>query len=297
MNPGCAPAKVNLWLHVGRRRRDGYHDLASLIVFALDAQDEVTAAPSDGLTLEVAGPEADMLTASLPAGGENLVLKAARALADAAGKRQRGARLTLYKTLPVASGVGGGSADAAAALRVLNTLWELDWPVERLARVGEAVGADVPVCVWSLPAAVEGKGERVDILSVWPELNAVLVNPRTAVVTREAFACYDAGHAGKPRNLPLPLGMADPQAAAAFIAEGANDLQPAVLALAPAIADVLAALQGAPGCMLARMSGSGATCFGLYDGPESAAQAAALLSQAHPEWWVRATRLGGCEGG
>lgn len=292
MNSGVAPAKINLWLHVGKRRKDGYHDIASLIVFALDAVDNVSAVPSDTLTLEISGPEAG----GLSAGPDNLVLKAAEALARAARKHRSGARIALRKTLPIASGIGGGSADAAATLRVLNRVWELDWPLERLARVGEEVGADVPVCVWSLPAAVEGKGERVDLLGAWPELCAVLVNPRTAVLTSEAFERYDA--AGEaPRALDVPLGIADAEAAVDFILQGRNDLQDAALALAPSVKDVLAALEAQEGCMLARMSGSGATCFGLFDTPECAAQAGARLSQTQPDWWVRVTRLGGCEDG
>lgn len=290
MNPGFAPAKVNLWLHVGRRRKDGYHEVASLIGFALDAGDTLTAEPADELTLEVMGPEAPALH-----GADNLVLKAARALAKAADKRRAGARLRLDKQLPVASGLGGGSADAAAALRLLNEVWDLGWPLDRLERVGAEIGADVPVCVWSRPAAVEGMGERVDILSAWPELNAVLVNPRVPLATKDVFARFESGGHDRPLSMRLPLGMTHAEQAITLVRRGANELEPPARELAPAVGEVLEALEAEGSCLLARMSGSGASCFGLYESAQAAARAAARLSLAQPGWWVTATRLGGCE--
>ncbi len=290
MSPGCAPAKVNLWLHVGKRRKDGYHEVGSLIAFALDATDELTAEPADALTLKVAGPE----SAGLSGEADNLILKAARALAREAGKRDPGAALTLHKSLPVASGIGGGSADAAAAMRLLNEMWELDWPLPRLAKIAEEIGADAPVCVWSRPAAVEGKGERVELLGAWPELHAVLINPRQPVSTKDVFDRHDSAGGKSANRVRLPLGVAHAAEAITLVRQGGNDLEPAAMAIAPVIADVLAALRAEPDCALARMSGSGASCFGLYDGPQAAARAAARISKAEPGWWVMATRLGGC---
>lgn len=290
MNPGFAPAKVNLWLHVGRRRKDGYHEVASLIGFALDAGDILTAEPADELTLDVTGPEALALQDA-----DNLVLKAARALARAADEPRPGARLCLEKRLPVASGLGGGSADAAAALRLLNRLWDLDWPLDRLERVAAEIGADVPVCVWSRPAAVEGIGERVDILSAWPELHAVLVNPRVPLATAEVFARFDSGGHDRPLSMRLPLGITHQEEALALIRRGANELEPPARELAPVVGDVLQTFENEGNCLLFRMSGSGASCFGLYESAQDASQAAARISLARPDWWVMPTRLAGCE--
>ncbi len=301
MNPGFAPAKINLWLHTGRRRPDGYHELSSLIVFARDTGDEVSAravdpAQSGALTLDVTGPQAGALrTAGRrndPA--DNLVIKAAMALDAAAGGQRRGARLGLRKSLPVAAGIGGGSADAAAALRLLNTLWSLDWPSERLEQIGAGIGADVPVCVRSRPSFVQGAGERVGMLPAWPQLHAVLVNPRVPLSTAEVFARHAAAPGASPAlSLNGARGAAGAASALVLIRAGRNDLEPAALALAPPVAEALAALRAQENCILARMSGSGATCFGLYGNAGSAARARARIARASPRWWTAATRLGG----
>lgn len=269
-----APAKVNLCLHVTGRRGDGYHLLDSLVVFAA-ACDRVTAARGAGLTLALEGPE----VAGLAAEPGNLVLRAARAMGvtDAA--------LTLWKALPVASGIGGGSADAAACLRALARLTGRPLPA---APEVLALGADVPVCLAGRPARMRGAGELLSPLPPLPPAWLVLANPRAALPTRAVFAAL----AGRD-NPPLPdlpaAGWPDAAALAGWLtAHSRNDLEAAARTLAPAIDAVLAALAATPGCLLARMSGSGATCFGLF-GDEGAAQAAAsALRAARRVWWVAA---------
>jgi 4-diphosphocytidyl-2-C-methyl-D-erythritol kinase len=267
-----APAKVNLALHVLGRREDGYHLLDSLVVFA-GVGDRLLAEPARSLSLTVAGPFAGALAAER----DNLVLRAARALADAAGVAA-GARLVLEKHLPVASGIGGGSADAAAALRLLARLWGCSPASRELAL---ALGADVPVCLAGRPARMGGVGEALARVPALPRCGLVLVNPGVPVATPAVFRAR-SGAFSPP--LDLPPGWADAAALAADLARWGNDLELPALTLQPAIGDVLAALRAVPGCLLARMSGSGATCFGLFAAPEHAVQAAAGLHS--PGWWV-----------
>ena len=285
-----APAKVNLYLHVLGRRPDGYHRLDSLVVFA-DVGDEVVAAPApDGepdLTLTVEGPFAG----ALAGGADNLVLRAARALAEAAGVAAR-ARLTLVKNLPVAAGVGGGSADAAAALSALAGLWGLRLDDAALDRVALGLGADVPMCRRSRPLLVGGTGDELDEAPALPALALVLVNPGVPLATAAVFAAFDAGAAGG-HAVARPLSNAPVNAAAlaAELKRRANDLEGPARFLAPAVDAALAALAAAPGCLLARMSGSGATCFGLFADAGAARHAAAAIGRAQPAWWVVAAGL------
>lgn len=272
-----APAKINLCLHVTGRRLDGYHLLDSLVVFA-DVADRVFATPARGLSLVVAGPEG----AGLEAEPDNLVLRAARAMGvtDMA--------LILDKRLPVASGIGGGSADAAAALRALGQL--TGRPVPDLAEVLR-LGADVPVCLAGRPARMTGIGETVTPLPRLPALACVLVNPRLPVPTPQVFAALVSR-----QNPPVPkMPGAALASAAAFAgwlsAHSRNDLVAAAREIAPILADVQAALEATTGCLLARMSGSGGTHFGLYASPEAAAQAAEALRSAHPFWWIESGRI------
>lgn len=266
-----APAKVNLALHLRRRRADGYHDLETLFAFT-DFGDTLRVADADGLTLRVEGEFAG------PAGQgpDNLVLRAANALAAAAGV-SRGAALTLEKRIPVAAGLGGGSADAAAALRLLNRFWALDWPVSRLVALAATLGSDVPACVVSHSCFGEGRGE---VLREWPVALAgtpvLLVNPRVAVPTGPVFAGWDQVDRG---------GIA-PDAALGSLR---NDMTAAAVAIAPVIGDVLSALDSAGGAILIRMSGSGATCLALY--PDATARAAAARALAGRGWWLAETRL------
>lgn len=266
-----APAKINLALHVTGRREDGYHLLDSLVAFA-PVGDRLVVAPAGSLTLEVTGSFA----ADVPAGEDNLVLRAARLLG--AG---RGAAITLEKALPVASGIGGGSADAAAALRALGRLWRVPLPPPKAVL---ALGADVPVCLAARPARMSGIGEVVEPLPGPLPLHLVLVNPRKPVPTPEIFRRLE-----RRENPPLPEPIprfADAAALAGFLAACRNDLEPPARALLPEIGDALAALAATDGCLLARMSGSGATCFGLYPDPAARARAHVVLQAAHPGWWV-----------
>lgn len=270
----AARAKVNLYLHVVGRRADGYHLLDSLAVFP-GAADRLSAVPADTLTLEVEGPNA----AGLEAGPDNLVLRAARALASAAGV-EAGARLVLDKRLPVASGIGGGSADAAAALRLLARLWDVRLPAERMREIAQDLGADVPVCLDSRPARMGGVGERLQPAPSLPGCGMVLLNPGVAVATPDVFRARSGGFSAVP---VLPDGWPDAAALAAGLAPMRNDLELPALSLCPAIATVLDWLRGQPGCLLARMSGSGATCFGLFADAEATA---AVAARAPASWWA-----------
>lgn len=267
-----APAKVNLALHVVGRRPDGYHLLDSLVVFA-GVGDSLAARPAEGLSLAIDGPFA----AGLDAGPGNLVLRAA-ALAR---PPHRGAALRLTKALPVASGLGGGSADAAAALRLLARLWAAPLPPPG-AVLG--LGADVPVCLAGRPARMRGVGEALEPVSL-PPFWLVLANPGAPVATGAVFAGLSRRD-NAPMTAPGPL--ADAAALAAWLARQRNDLEAPALRLAPAIAETLAALAARPGCLLSRMSGSGATCFGLFAAEPPARAAAAALAAARPDWWVAA---------
>jgi 4-diphosphocytidyl-2-C-methyl-D-erythritol kinase len=272
-----APAKVNLFLHVTGRRGDGYHLLDSLAVFPA-VGDFVHAAAADGLTLEIGGAFGGVLAAE----SDNLVLRAGRALAAAAGLAPRAA-LRLEKALPVASGIGGGSADAAAALRVLSTLWGVEAPLEEIAL---GLGADVPVCLARRARRMGGVGEVLRPAPVLPAFAMVLVNPGVAVSTQAVFKAR-AGDFSPHAFLPAAWG--DAGSMAADLARLSNDLEAPAIALAPVIGDVLAALRADKHCLLARMSGSGATCFGIYANAVDARRAA--LRVERPEWWVWAGGL------
>ena len=269
----AAPAKVNLYLHLCGRRADGYHLLDSLAVFPAIA-DRLTAAPGPGLSLEIGGPFGDGLSVE----PDNLVLRAARALAEAHGLAPDAA-LRLEKHLPLAAGIGGGSSDAAAALRLLSRLWRVAIP-DRLAL---SLGADVPVCLGApRPRCMAGIGEQLSPAPPMPEFWIVLVNPGAAVATGAVFAAVE--RRDNPPG-PPPPPLTDFAALTDWLAHQRNDLQAAAVSICPAIAEVLAALEDAP---LARMSGSGATCFALH-GREAEAQAQAKrLRRARPDWWVEA---------
>jgi 4-diphosphocytidyl-2-C-methyl-D-erythritol kinase len=283
----AAPAKLNLYLHVTGRRADGYHILDSLIAFA-GLADAVTAAPAPPgeIKLEIDGPFADAITARAE---DNLVLRAARTLAAATGTKA-GARLRLTKNIPVAAGLGGGSADAAAALRALARLWRVD-AAPRLDEIALALGADVPVCLASQPSFVTGIGEVVTPAPALPDAGLLLVNPGVAMETAAVFAAFDRMERQTTGGSSFPdgpfAGSFDSVAAlAAVLAPARNDLTAAAQGLVPAIGEVLAALAAADGCRLARMTGSGATCFGLFDDPGAAEAARRIVARGHPEWWA-----------
>ncbi|GLQ05709.1 4-(cytidine 5'-diphospho)-2-C-methyl-D-erythritol kinase [Sneathiella chinensis] len=279
-----APPKINLFLHVTGRREDGYHLLESLAVF-LTHGDRVSAQADTAVSLAVAGPFA----APLQGDGSNLVTQAAALLQSrypqAAGA---GARLTLKKVLPVASGIGGGSADAAATLRLLNRLWGLGLGREALSALGEELGADVPVCVRGRPALMSGIGETLIDVPGLPEAGILLVNPGVEVSTPQVFKALGPLKGARP--VPDFSGVSF-----AGLIDGLrqceNDLQPAAIRLCPEIKQVLAVLDGLEGARLTRMSGSGATCFALFSSEEEARQAAQKIASDHPRWWGMAGRL------
>ncbi len=277
----AAPAKINLFLHVGERRADGFHPLQSLAVFTA-LGDVLRTEKSDGLSLALAGPFA----AGLAAEGDNLVLRAARALAEAAAIEPK-ARLILTKNLPVASGIGGGSADAAAALRALSQLWNVQLSEARLQDIAAALGSDIPVCLAGGPSFMAGRGEILTPVDCFARLAMLLVNPRVAVPTRDVFAALvsRSGIAGA-----LPRGQFRDCADVLRLLEATrNDLEAPARAKAPAIGEVLNAMAALPGMLFARMSGSGATCFAIFPDDASCARAAQLLETAHPDWWVAPT--------
>lgn len=276
-----AYAKVNLALHVRERRVDGYHALESLFVFAKDG-DWLSGRLNDGagISLTLDGP----FGSALGSGADNLVMKAARMLQEHLGEK-RGALLKLTKNLPVASGIGGGSADAAATLRLLNRLWDAQLSTAELERIGLELGSDVPACINSVTQMVRGRGEvleprHIERLNGLPTL---LVNPGVGLSTTSVFGRWDGNDRG-----PLVAATLDD-----LVVNARNDLEGAAIALAPVIADVLSLLREQAGVNLARMSGSGATCFALFDDAAARAAAARAIAAAQPRWWIWETEIGG----
>lgn len=283
-----ARAKINLFLHAGTRRPDGYHALASWVAFAATGDRlSVEALPED-IELQVSGPQA----AALAPGTDNLVLAAAHAVRAEAGRRglrHGGAAIALVKSLPVASGIGGGSADAAATLHLLNEFWELDLGFGTLMDLALPLGSDVPVCLYNRSAVMTGRGETIAAGPELPAIPIVLVHPGVPLSTANVFA-----RLATPSGIALPNlpeAIADSRQLAAVLARTANDLEAPAMALAPAIGDALAALRAQDGALLARMSGSGATCFALFADDAAAQNAAIALKRARPNWWIAATRL------
>ncbi|PIP01008.1 4-(cytidine 5'-diphospho)-2-C-methyl-D-erythritol kinase [Pleomorphomonas carboxyditropha] len=276
-----ARAKVNLALHVVGRRPDGYHDLDMLVAFA-GIGDTVTLTPGDADRFVIDGP----MAGDLRADGDNLVLRALRGFRELDGRTDPLA-IGLVKRLPVASGIGGGSADAAATLRGLCRLYGRSLDDPAITALALSLGADVPMCLDGRPARVAGVGERIAPTAGKLAFGLLLVNPRVGVSTPAVFRAL-----GRRDNPPLPAlpAFGTGTDLAAFLAAGTrNDLEPPAKAIAPAIADVLAALADLPGVRLARMSGSGATCFGLFDDEADARMAGARLAADHPGWWVEPT--------
>ena len=265
-----ARAKINLALHVTDQRADGYHLLDSAVAFA-DCGDVITAAPADTLSLIITGPYAGALS-----GTDNLVLQAARTLHPTLG-----AQITLEKNLPVASGIGGGSADAAATLLALSDLWSQSLPPPDIIL---KLGADLPICLQGHALRMQGIGDHITPLAL-PPLHAVLANPGVALATKDVFTALT--HRQNPAMTPLPT----PDHPIPWLAAQRNDLQATAIRLQPQIATTLTALQSQPDCQLARMSGSGATCFALFPTADHAAAAARTLKISHPQWWIQATTL------
>jgi 4-diphosphocytidyl-2-C-methyl-D-erythritol kinase len=291
-----APAKVNLALHVTGRRADGYHELDSIVAFA-DIGDRLRLRPAGRTSLAVTGPFAAALADVHP--GDNLVFRAVEALVSAWPGHFRPVAVTLEKVLPVAAGIGGGSADAAALIRGMIALFGP--PPERNARerlqaIALGLGADVPVCLWQASCRMRGVGERITPLPHLPPLPAVLVNPGEPVSTARVFSRLglrprQKGRPGVPE--PLPGSASEPGQWLEWLSTCRNDLEPAAAELVSSVGRCLAALRALPGVRLVRMSGSGATCFSLFDQEDAARQAARALAAGHPRWWVSACRLGG----
>jgi 4-diphosphocytidyl-2-C-methyl-D-erythritol kinase len=278
-----APAKVNLYLHVVGRRPDGYHLLDSLVAFA-DIGDRVTAAAAEQLSLTVGGPEGAAVAAL---SDDNLVLRAARLLAESAGVGA-GARLHLEKHLPAAAGIGGGSSDAAATLRLLEQLWQSRLDRDSLMAIATKLGADVPACLAATPVWVGGIGERLEAAAGLPPAGIVLANPRRPLPTAAVFAARRGAFSREDRFPRMPQ---DAATLAILLADRRNDLTEAAVALVPEVAEALDRLGRLPGALLARMSGSGATCFALFADRGTALAAAAAVAAQRPDWWIAAGAL------
>jgi 4-diphosphocytidyl-2-C-methyl-D-erythritol kinase len=283
-----APAKVNLLLHVGAPTSDGFHPVYSLMVFA-NLGDQVTLTPG-GSGFRVVGPFASGLAEE----SDNLVTRARDAVLAAAAARPAAFGLTLYKALPVASGLGGGSSDAAATLRLVRDHVGLDLDDDRLRDIAARLGSDTPACVDPRPVIATGRGECLAPCPPFPDLPIVLVNPGVASPTGPVYRAYDAAVSPMGANAPpWPARVSSPADMAAFLKTCRNDLQAPAVALQPAIAETLAEIAAAPEALLTRMSGSGATCFALCGDSAAAAALAARLAAVRPNWWVRAGVLGG----
>ncbi len=276
----AAPAKINLYLKVTGRRADGYHELDSLVAFT-ELHDVLTLRPAADLSLTVEGPFAGTLTDQT----DNLVLAAARRLRAVLG-HELGADITLTKNIPVAAGLGGGSADAAAALYGLCELWDVDAAGVDLVAIGAELGADVPVCLYGRPALVSGIGEQITASPALPAAGVLLVNTRRPLATPEVFRAREGPFSEPPPFDHAADGVAG--LAEALVARG-NDLVSAACAMCPDVGEVLSALERLPSCRYAGMSGSGATCFGLFDAASIAQDAARRLPE--PGWWAAATSL------
>lgn len=268
-----ARAKVNLCLHITGKRADGYHLLDSLVVFP-DIGDVLRVEASNDLTLSIDGPFCNGLSVT-----DNLVLKAAQMLRPVG----RGAALTLTKNLPISSGIGGGSADAAAALRLLSRFWDVPMPRDTLP-----LGADVPVCVVEQTTRMQGIGEDLTPISNLPNFGIVLVNPLVSVSTAQIFAMLTQT---KNPAITRPDGFATATKLFQYLADQRNDMQPAAVKIAPQIGQVLTEIQRQTECGLARMSGSGGTCFGMFSTVAQAQLAADAIARQQPNWWVVASQV------
>jgi 4-diphosphocytidyl-2-C-methyl-D-erythritol kinase len=284
-----APAKVNLFLHVGAPGEDGYHPLCSLMAFA-DVGDAVTGFEAEALELAVHGP----FGRQLGDGDDNLVLRAARAFIAELRRPVRPFGLSLDKRLPIASGLGGGSSDAGAALRLLREALAPDLDDARLEAVAARLGADGAACLWGRPVLAEGRGERLAPAPQLPPIDAVLVNAGTPVSTPEVYRRLDAdGRFGDVAPPPAPEAFEDARELAAWLTLLRNDLEAPAVAVAPEVGTVLETLAGEPECLLARVSGSGGTCFALCASDIEAESLAERLEALAPQWWVQRCRLGG----
>ncbi len=276
-----APAKINLFLHVTGKRDDGYHTLESLVAFA-DIGDEITFQPADTLSVDIRGPYADGLSVT-----DNSIIKAAQFYAHRHCLNPSG-KFTLTKNLPIASGIGGGTADAAAALHVLESAHGQPIPD---ATALTALGADVPVCVSGDVVVMQGIGEVITPVAAFPTCDVLLINSGHSVATADVFRGLQPPYSG-PLVQPTTAGWATLSELTDFLQTTRNDLVKPALSLAPQISGVVAALSRSKGCKIARMSGSGATCFGIFESSEAAQTAAEIIAEGHPTWWIKQGKLG-----
>lgn len=277
-----APAKINLFLHITGKRADGYHLLQTMMVF-VDVGDELTITPYDGIFIDVEGTFATEIGTP----HDNLVYKAAQMLGDEYRVKPHG-NIVLRKNLPIASGIGGGSSDAAATLIGLSKLWGLPDEPARLQKIAQKLGADVPACLMRKPVWAEGVGEKVTTLPDMPGLCFVLLNPMTPTPTPEVFKHFKSRHSPAIQFTGRRKSM---QEWIADLKLYRNDLTDAAMEVSPLVKTALQSIAETPNCHFARLSGSGATCFGVYDSPEAASAAANKLRQKHPRWWVAQTAL------
>lgn len=283
-----APAKINLFLHVTGKRTDGYHLVDSLVVFA-DSVDQLSVEESDALTLDISGPYADALQGE--DAQDNLVLRAAEALRHVAGIHH-GARLKLEKYLPVGAGIGGGSADAAAALRLLSRWWEVAVPSRELLELAAGVGADVSACLMSKPVRMEGIGEILTPLNLFPDVPCVLVNPGKALPTVDVFQALTVPEFSD--EAPVLQGLDTIEKVVGLMQHTRNDLEIPAIGIMPEIREILDRLNQLDGCLAARMSGSGATCFGVFTTEQEAQMAADTLRQETPaRYWISQATISG----
>lgn len=284
-----APAKVNLYLHVGALEADGRHPLSSLMAFA-DVGDRLTVRPADSLGMEITGPFAEGLSAD----DDNLVLRAAKAILARTRRPHAPFHLVLTKALPLAAGLGGGSSDAGAALRLLRETLEADLADDDLEAIAGELGSDGPACVFARTVIAEGRGERLSPAPGFPVLDAVLVNPRVASPTGAVYRGFDEmGALGGAERPSLPDAFETAEEMAGFLETCRNDLEAPAVSLTPLIGEVLDTLRDEPETLLGRLSGSGATCFALCAGDIEAEGLAERLERMRPDWWVQRCRLGG----
>ncbi len=280
-----APAKINLYLHITGRQDNGYHTLDSLVGFA-DIGDHIRIEAADDFTFQIDGPYAHAFgpkECDASPHSSNLVVQAVWALAQAAQKTPN-IHVTLTKNIPLAAGLGGGSADAAAVIWGLLKWWELPTQATYLPALMTSLGADVPVCLASTPARMQGIGDILDVVPTMPEIPIVLINPNKACPTKEIFRDFDSDF---KTPYPLPDTLHDFDGLITFLAQRHNDLEPPAKAYVPEIQTVLSALNTEEGCALARLSGSGASCFGLFKDEAHAKSTASTIAEDYPEWWVK----------
>ncbi len=278
-----SPAKINLYLHITGKRPDGYHLLDSLMVFT-DLSDVINIKESAKTTLEITGEFAEKISS----GADNIILKAYNLLKKQTKIKKSDIAIQLEKNIPVGAGMGGGSGNAAGILSLLNNFWEMNLSIIQLQKLGLKLGADVPFCLGKKAAFVSGIGENLDYIDFVGNIHAVLVNPGKGLSTKDVFNSGNIEHSGvvkKPAKFTSKENLID------FLIDKKNDLEKSAIKLMPEIADILVLIRQQQGCLISRMSGSGATCFGLFYDAQSALNAEEKIRENNSDWWVRKTEL------